>query len=181
MAAHWAAVLDALRNRGPFLRNLSSVLELRIPVSLAEVEEEVPIYPAGAVDYLAQNRFAGNVLLPYNSGAFVSWKLFPAVKVSIDSRYEVAYPPGAVEEIVAFFNAHDGWRETLARYATDAILVPTWCPIHESLDELQPSQDHPSFRRTYRDDAYSLFVRQGVGQDLPTVDRTGEKIVGHYP
>ncbi len=155
--------------------------ELRIPVTRAEVEEEVPIYPAGAVDYMAENGFAGNVLLPYNAGAFVSWKLFPAVKVSIDSRYEVAYPPGAVEEIVAFLNAHDGWQETLSRYPTDAILVPTWCPVHDLLDQLEPSARRPSFVRKYRDGAYSLFVREGTGQKLPTVDRTRETIVGHYP
>jgi hypothetical protein len=43
-------------------------------------------YPVGAVEYLAQQHFAGNLMVPFRQGAYVSWKLFPAVKVSIDSR-----------------------------------------------------------------------------------------------
>ena len=180
-ALHWAAFWTLCGIGGLCFATYHRFWELRIPVTRAEVEEQVPVYPAGAVDYLAENRFSGNVLLPYNAGAFVSWKLFPAVKVSVDSRYEVAYPPGAVEEIVGFFDALDGWQQTLARYPTDAVLAPRWRPIDKLLDGLEPSDGIPAFRLKYRDDAYSLYVREGVGEELPTVDREGEQIVGRYP
>ena len=59
--------------------------ELKIPTS---DYREALVYPAGVAEYLAENQFAGNVIVPFNVGAYISWKLYPAVKVNIDSRYE---------------------------------------------------------------------------------------------
>ena len=63
---------------------------------------KVLVYPAGAVRYLRENKFAGNLMVPFVAGSYVSWKLYPEVKVSLDSRYEVAYPVPAVRENVSF-------------------------------------------------------------------------------
>ena len=45
------------------------------------------IYPVGAVEYLRLNGFKGNILVPYDWGAYIIWKLYPNVKVSLDGRY----------------------------------------------------------------------------------------------
>ena len=70
------------------------------------------IYPVGAVNYLAAHRFRGNVFVPYDWGSYVMWKLGPAVQISSDSRYEVAYPAWRLEEDHDFFAAHEGWSAT---------------------------------------------------------------------
>src|SRR5262249_5369267 len=57
-----------------------------------ELQVPQPLYPVGAVEYLGKEKFKGNLMVPFRIGAYVSWKLYPAVKVSVDSRYEVAYP-----------------------------------------------------------------------------------------
>src|SRR5262249_44079595 len=49
-------------------------------------------YPVGPVEYLQQHGFEGNLLVPFELGAYVSWKTDGRVKVSIDSRFEAAYP-----------------------------------------------------------------------------------------
>lgn len=148
--------------------------KLRIPTISGD---HLPVYPAGAVEYLAQQRFSGNVMTPFNVGAFVSWKLYPSVKVGMDSRYEVAYPPGAAQENFEFYAGQAGWRETLARYPTDAVLVPRESPL-DSLLTQAPEQN--TWSRVYRDDGYSLFASKAV-TNLPFVDRTGQPVRATLP
>ena len=142
---------------------------LRIPVQ--ESEDSPVTYPAGAVDYLLEQGFEGNVMTPFIAGSFVIWKLHPAVKVSLDGRYEVAYRHGVTEEILDFYAGEAGWRATLERYPTDLVLVRSGQPVHALLER------HPDWPAVYSDDSFLLFARTGHGlprlgrQDLPaTVD-----------
>src|SRR5262249_39408946 len=50
-----------------------------------------PLYPVGPVKFLAEQGWKGNLMVPFRLGAYVSWKLYPAVKVSLDSRYEEVF------------------------------------------------------------------------------------------
>ena len=63
-------------------------------------------------------------MVPFETGAFVSWKLYPAVKVSCDGRYEVAYPPAQVQELWDFYASQRDWQQILRRYPPDVVLVP---------------------------------------------------------
>jgi hypothetical protein len=147
--------------------------ELRIPTVRGTDQIH---YPAGAVEYLAEHGFAGNLMTPFDAGAFVSWKLYPAVKVGMDSRYEVAYPAAAADENFALYTGEPGWQEVLEKYATHAVLVPSWSPLNAHLADLAPS-----WRRVYVDDGYAIFARDGFGDGLPVVDRAGEQIIGAFP
>jgi hypothetical protein len=150
--------------------------ELRISTT----EESASIrYPAGATDYLAEHGFSGNLMTPFNSGAFVSWKLYPAVRIGIDSRYEVAYPPEAVAENVALYAGGEGWQETLLRYPTDAVLVPRWSDLYEALE--QGDSRPRNWQRVYQDDGFAVYVRPGRAAGLPAVDRSGQTIIGTFP
>jgi hypothetical protein len=155
--------------------------KLQIPAEPAQAPPGAPIYPVGVVDYLKAIEFQGNMMVPFNVGAFVSWNLYPAVKVSNDSRYEVAYPPGLVEEIVAFFQAKPGWQQTLRRYATDAILVPRGSPLEEKLDKDECESPGDRWRTVYRDRGYSLYLPASRSADLPVADRTDEILEGTFP
>ena len=137
------------------------------------VRQEPVVYPAGACDYLHDNRIAANVMTPFTVGGFVSWECYPFVKVSIDGRYEVAYEPSLLTESLGFYRGNPGWVATLERYRTDLVLVP-----------------HPSHVRTllggqagwscvYGDDAYELWARPGLV--LPVTDRRGRHIEASIP
>jgi hypothetical protein len=136
------------------------------------------IYPVGAIDYLAARGFAGNLFVGFEWGAYATWKLHPNVRVSLDSRFEVAYPPDVVAEQYAFYRAEPGWAELLdsERYrATDAILVPRFFDsrIHERFAQL------PNWKRVYRDRRFELFAREA--SDLPLFDRPDATVEGAFP
>jgi hypothetical protein len=149
---------------------------LRVPTS-AEGELH---YPVGAVDYLSAHGFSGNLMTPFDAGSYVSWKLYPAVKVGMDSRYEVAYLPETVEDHIRIYDGAPGWEELLDGYATDAVLVPSNSGLH-SLMSVSDGSRPGGWQRVYHDDGYAIHARADVARRLPVVDRTGEKIVGRFP
>jgi hypothetical protein len=140
---------------------LQAPWRLRIPVQ--ESEDSPVIYPAGAVDYLRDQGFQGNVMTPFIAGSFVMWKLHPAVKVSLDGRYEVAYRRGVTEEILSFYAGEPGWRATLERYPTDLVLVRAGQPVRALLER------DPHWPAVYTDGSFVLFARPGL--DLPRRNR----------
>ena len=106
-------------------------------------------------------------------GAYVSWKLYPSVLVSMDSRMEVAYQPGILEEHNQFYQCQPGWQEFLQKYHSDAILVYRDKPVVELL--LKES----AWPCVYEDDRFMLFAREKLR--LPRVDRRGENLEGAFP
>ena len=129
-------------------------------------------YPVGAVEYLGAQGFAGNLMVPFTQGAYVSWKLFPAVRVSLDSRYEVAYSEEWVDRSFRFYAAEPGWQETLRAYPTDLVLVPKITPLARVMPE-------SGWRRAYVDREFELYARPGLA--LPFSDRTSQSFDGVFP
>jgi hypothetical protein len=140
-------------------------------VEVPQVKGEAS-YPVGAVDYLAAQKFHGNLMVPFRAGAYASWKLYPSVKVSVDSRYEVAYPETWVEQTFRFYGAGDDWRETLDAYGTDLALVPKAAPV-------RPLIQQSGWMAVYVDDEFELYAKPGI--QLPTLDATGRTIRGTFP
>ena len=128
--------------------------EMRMPAYTDKAKPVSMIYPVGAVDFLKTTGFEGNVMVPFSSGAFVSWNLYPKVKVSIDSRYEVAYPAGSIESSFDFYDAKAGWQETLTSHGTDAVLVPYFSAIRSELDSLD------EWHLLYDDSMHSIFTKR---------------------
>jgi hypothetical protein len=133
-------------------------------------------YPVGAVDYLAAQNFHGNIMVPFRPGAYVSWKLYPNIKVSVDSRYEVAYPDEWVERVFRFYEAgqggKEGWRETLNAYPTDLVLVPRSASVLAPLHKL-------GWKTVYVDAQFELAARPGL--ELSAVDRSADSFSGVFP
>lgn len=109
------------------------------------------VYPVGAVDHLEKIRFEGNLMVPFQSGSYVLWRLFPRVRVSIDSRYEVAYPSWLIEEHFMLYT--EGVGSAFERYFTDAVLVENSSPVAKSLNE------ELGWSRCYQDNYFSAFLR----------------------
>jgi hypothetical protein len=131
-----------------------------------------PIYPVGAVEYLARNEFKGNVMTPFRLGAYVSWKLFPAVKVSLDGRYEETYPENTVRSIFRFYEAAPEWRSTLNVFSTDLVLVPRESPLSQAMPQ-------STWKRVYFDQQFELYIRPGA--DLPFEDGSASSFSGVFP
>ena len=125
------------------------------------------------------------------AGAYVSWELYPKVKVSIDSRYEVAYPIGSLEEETDFYTASDNWESILNKYDTHAVLIPVELPIAEVFESritsekpsrggVQPVSSAGSFgwKLVYQDNTYALYVNASLADSLPILDRRNEFIEG---
>jgi hypothetical protein len=129
-------------------------------------------YPVGAVRYLAEQGFCGNVMTPFEQGAYVSWHLFPAVKVSMDSRYDIAFPPVAVGENVHFYRAEPGWREILTKYPTDLVLTLRKAAVARLMPDA-------GWRRVYTDKWFELYARPGL--DLPFRDGSAQDLQGRFP
>jgi hypothetical protein len=139
----------------------SKFWELQIPAEVVAQTPGLPVFPVGAVNYLREQNFEGNLFVPFETGAFVSWNLYPQVKVSLDSRYEVAYPDGAVDENWKFYAAQDDWQRTLAKYPTDAVLVPLNKPILKVLDDAAMDDPNFAWQPVYRDLGCALFAKTG--------------------
>lgn len=148
---------------------------LRVPGE-PQAGGDTQYYPVGAVRYLAEQRVRGNLLVPFDWGSYVMWKLHPQIKISLDSRYEVAYAPATEVEQYRFHMAEPGWRELLDRPTyrpTDLILVNRRLPIADEIPNL------PGWKRVYRDGAFSLYAR--ADSPLPTVEVLGPVPDGEFP
>jgi hypothetical protein len=131
-----------------------------------------PLYPVGAVQYLQKQKFIGNLMTPFRVGAFISWKLYPRVKVSLDSRYEVAYPDAVVSEVSGFYAASEGWEAKLQDLPTDAVLIPSDAPVLARMPET-------GWQRVYTDRAFQIYAPTGTL--LPVEDWSGASFVGTFP
>ncbi len=130
-------------------------------------------FPVGVVAYLDEARFEGNVMVPFELGAYVSWKLEGRVKVSIDGRYEVAYDPSLLRDHVRFYLGDTAVSDLPDRYPTDAVLVPRGWPVAAALAATG------RWRLVYADDGFDLYARPGTA--LPRVERRSGSLVGACP
>lgn len=110
--------------------------------------------PVGAVRFLRAANFRGNLMTPFEEGAYVMWELYPAVRIGIDSRYEAAYPAEALEENVALYDGAEGWSNVLRTTNTHAILVPRTAALASRI-----AMDS-SWYAGYRDQGYVVFMKR---------------------
>jgi hypothetical protein len=132
-------------------------------------------FPAGAVGYLEDSKFHGNLMTPFELGAFVSWKMYPDVRVSLDGRFEVAYPHQVVADHIIFYEASPGWQAARDKYPTDAVLVPVSAPVANAL------RADGAWPLVYQDDAYQIYMRPERAAQLARVDRRGQIPPGSFP
>jgi hypothetical protein len=129
-------------------------------------------FPVGAVQYLKEVNFRGNVMTHFEHGGYVSWWLYPAAKVSVDSRYDVAFPPAIVDESFRFYEAGPGWRNILAKYPTDLALIP----VHTAVAALMPGT---GWNLIYNDRAFQIYARPGL--QLPMRDASSRTFSTSFP
>jgi hypothetical protein len=124
------------------------------------------VYPTGAVQYLKAHSFSGNLMTPFASGAYVSWMCYPAVRVSIDGRYEVAYRDDVLPKHNQFYSASQGWEKVLDEYPADVILVQANAPVKKWLGK--PGTKTEAWRVVYEDAVFSLYANNDWGIPVST-------------
>jgi hypothetical protein len=84
----------------------------------------VGIYPVREVDVLEQAGVEGNVAVPFHHGSYVSWRLYPKVKVSMDGRYEAAYPESSFKMNQDFFGKRGlDWDRLIREFRVDFVIL----------------------------------------------------------
>ncbi|MFH1768091.1 MAG: hypothetical protein ABH858_02880, partial [Candidatus Omnitrophota bacterium] len=84
-------------------------------------------YPLWEAQFLNDNAFSGNVLVDFDWGEYCIWKLAPRCRVSIDGRYKTVYRREFIDAYFSFLDAKNGWRDFLAAYPHDWLLIrKTW-------------------------------------------------------
>ena len=106
-------------------------------------------------------------MTPFHCGAYVSWAMYPNVKVSLDGRYEVAFAEEVMLAHQQFYEAKSGWESVLKQYDHDMLLVPQDAAIRVQVMDERGSR-LPGWRLVYQDNAYAILARDEF--ELPYVD-----------
>ena len=122
-------------------------------------------HPCGAVQFLRRHGVVANVYTPLWWGAYVTWELYPAVRVSMDGRNISLYSRDMVLENLKFYSDPVSAVnvDVPLHYDTDLLLMPTNSPA------LSAVVTDTRWRRVYADLDAALFARVGTRQaTIPT-------------
>ncbi|MEW5735830.1 MAG: hypothetical protein AB1921_13310 [Thermodesulfobacteriota bacterium] len=87
------------------------------------------LYPVEAADYIRDKGLQGNLLCDMTWGGFFLWKLYPGVKVAMDTRTETVFPAAVRKGYFDFYWVRPGWDRFLEAYPHDIVVVPSGTPL----------------------------------------------------
>lgn len=111
-----------------------------------------PIFPEGALKWMAKNSFEGNILPSFQWGQYIIWATHPRCKVAMDGRYETVYPDHVPKEYFDFHHGKNNWKLFLEKYPHDALLLMPNTKIHSLMLK------EPSWKVVYSDEGSVLFL-----------------------
>jgi hypothetical protein len=80
--------------------------------------------PVREIDILSLAQAKGNLATPFHWGSYSSWRLYPNIKVSMDGRYEAAYPESTFQLNARFFDkSGPDWDRLIRDYPVDYVLL----------------------------------------------------------
>jgi hypothetical protein len=95
-----------------------------LPGASLQVLAPVSQFPVREADILARSGLSGNIATPFEWGSYASWRLYPKLKVSMDGRYEAAYPESTYEMNRDFFAKRGpDWDRLLKQHSVDFIML----------------------------------------------------------
>jgi hypothetical protein len=115
-------------------------------------------YPLAATALLEQSGVSGNLANNPNWGNFLTWHLKPKVKISLDSRFEQAYPAEVYNAHLRWLLGVGEWDTLLRSDPTDMALIDSGSPADNLLRKA------PGWVEVFRDAASALYARQGSEQ-----------------
>jgi hypothetical protein len=79
--------------------------------------------PVREVDILAKAGVKGNVATPFGWGSYVSWRLYPDLKISMDGRYETTFPESTFDLNNSFYDHQGDWFRLGREYKVDYVIL----------------------------------------------------------
>lgn len=137
-----------------------------------EARRECPGMPVRAIEWLAAEGIAGNLLTDYGWGQYVIWHLHPQVRIGFDGRYRTIYGADLEREFLAFTRIAPASTEPMAcldRWGTDLVLWPVGKPVVSSM------RRRDEWCEIFDDGQAVLFVRrEGRFADVVKRKQAGE-------
>lgn len=94
------------------------------PRATFEVNAPIGHDPVREMDILSLARVEGNLATPFGWGSYCAWRLHPRVKISMDGRYEAAFPESTFELNNDFYDRRGtNWDRLLRDYPVDFVLL----------------------------------------------------------
>ena len=105
---------------------------------------------------LKESGARGKLVIPVRWGSYASWRLYPQIKISVDGRYETAFPESTFQmNRNFFFKLGKDWDKLLREYDVDYII------IEMVRTGLQPDDLHrKGFDHVYYSKRFALFSRK---------------------
>ena len=104
------------------------------------------------MSFLRENHVEGNLFNPLWWGSYITWELYPRVRVSMDGRNISLFPDEMVVENLKFYTSGADL-DAPFRHDTDLLLVPADRPVLARV-----SADR-RWRRIYGDGDAAIFLR----------------------
>jgi hypothetical protein len=121
-------------------------------------------YPIGAIEWLRESGASGRLLVNFNHGSYALWRLYPNFKISVDGRYEEAYPEETVRDNALALNPKlPQSREALERINPTHILLS---PFQGDSDPAAAFEN--GWKAIYHDENAAILSREGVDGTVPS-------------
>jgi hypothetical protein len=90
-------------------------------------------FPYEAAAFMRANKLHGNVYAPLWWGSFLTWKLYPDVRVAMDGRNVTLFPSAMVRENVTYVLPEAADPDVPLNYPTDYLLLPVEAVVVDHL------------------------------------------------
>jgi hypothetical protein len=90
-------------------------------------------FPFEAAAFMRANKLHGNVYAPLSWGSFLTWELYPDVRVAMDGRNVTLFPSAMVRENIMYFDPNGNDPDVPLHYLTDYLLLPAGTVVAERL------------------------------------------------
>ncbi|MCD8024924.1 MAG: hypothetical protein LUE64_05270, partial [Candidatus Gastranaerophilales bacterium] len=119
------------------------------------------IFPLSEIEFLLENNVKGNVFVPFETGSYTAYKLYPNNFILLDGRYEEVYDPSLNDTYVKNISlGKDDWRDKLDSIHHDAVILYKNAPFYNLL--LQ----HEDYFPIVESKKFVLFLRKDVYKNL---------------
>lgn len=116
-------------------------------------------YPVVATEFIRLNNLKGNLMVSFGYGSYVSYKLYPNVKVFIDGRYEEVYYDFMLPLQSKFYLLKPGWDEILKKYPPDIMIIEKSYAVYSALLKRK------DYSLVYEDNYVGVFVTKKLAKE----------------
>ena len=133
------------------------------------------MFPVRAVKFLKENNIRGKVFCYHTWGEYLTWKLYPEIRVFIDGRNDTAYPMELLRKYLKFELSEKGAEKVLEEYPPDVIILPVdvkviykneesenWGFRYAFVPAIEEIEKSGNWEMVYKDDCTYIFLRKGL-------------------